>query len=126
MKALINLCLCSLVLSLAPGLAAREVARHSFEGGWVDVGNPTRGPMAAGVQEYDDGTWRARFTGIFEGRKFDYVVQFTGPADRLVGEARINVAKYTWSGRITRETFFGRYRSNRGHDGTFTLRRVAN
>jgi hypothetical protein len=99
--------------------------KHAFAGSWVDTGLPTDGPMSAGVEELGNDKWRARFTGIWEGRKFDYVVDFTGTRDNLGGQAKVNAAKYVWKGKITDEGFNGGYSSNRGHFGTWKMKRVA-
>lgn len=126
MSPVVNLILAVLVVSLTLlGVAlGQEPVRYGYSGGWVDTGLPTDGPMSAGVEELGEGRWRARFTGIWEGSKFDYVVDFTGTRDALKGEARVNAAKYVWAGRLSDAEFVGSYRSNRGHDGTWRMKRV--
>lgn len=113
-----------LILSDLPEVKAAEGDRRAYSGGWVDTGLPTDGPMSAGVEDLGGDRWRARFTGIWEGAKFDYVVEFAGKPDALQGEAKVNAAKYVWAGKLNEDEFVGSYRSNRGHDGTWRMKRV--
>lgn len=113
-----------LILADLPRVEAAENDRYAYSGTWVDVGLPSDGPMSVGITELAGGKYNARFTGIWQGAKFDHVIEFAGPLDSLQGDARINAAKYTWSGKLTNDTFTGSYRSNRGNDGTWTMKRV--
>jgi hypothetical protein len=113
-----------IALMIALPLIAQEPVKLGYTGGWVDTGLPTDGPMSAGVEELGEGRWRARFTGIWQGAKFDETVEFTGTRDALKGEAKVNAAKYVWAGKLNDDEFVGSYRSNRGHLGTWRMKRV--
>jgi hypothetical protein len=96
-----------------------------YSGSWIDTGNPTRGPMTAKMTERADGKWNIQFDGIFQGAKFRHSVVVDRTADTVTSEgAKVNAAKYVWTGVIRDETFTGKYSSNRGHVGTWSMKRV--
>ena len=114
-----------IALLLCLAAVGQDAEVKGYHGQWIDDGHKLDGEMTAGVLEGKTKR-RARFTGVFDGVPFDHQVDFGGSADKLVGAATINGAKYLWQGTITAEVFKATFTSNRGHRGTFELKRVQN
>lgn len=113
-----------LVLLLTTAASAQDPGKYGYKGVWDDTGNRTAGPMAAGVEYFGKNKWQVKFTGVFQNVPFAEVITFTGQHDKLSGNARVSGAKYTWSARVTDTEFVGSFQSNRGHLGTWTMKRV--
>lgn len=104
-----------------PAPVAPPRIEGKYEGTWVTTNVPLRGRMISDVTMVS-GKWRGRFYGVWQGRNFDYNVDWDGTPDRLVGKAVIDGAKYDWTGSITPNSFKGTFTGNR-YTGSFDLKR---
>ncbi len=115
--------LASLMLLLCCGWAMADDLK--YEGTWVTVKNrKLNGDMTCVVTENGKDKWKGHFYGTWEGRKFSYNVDFTGPPDKLVGKAVIDGADYDWTGEIGAQSpgwFKGSFTGNR-YTGSFDLK----
>ena len=74
-----------------------------YEGTWVTTNRKLDGTMTAVITPIGEEKWRGRFYGVWQGVDFDYTVEFAGPPDKLTGAARIDGAKYQWSGAMSKQ-----------------------
>jgi hypothetical protein len=78
--------------------------------------------MKCDVTDLGGQRWKGRFYGIWMGRKFDYVVDWSGPPNSLKGFATIDGATYHWTGVITHSQFKGTFSGSR-YTGSFNLKK---
>jgi hypothetical protein len=99
----------------------------TWEGTWVNKLYNTNGTMKCVATE-KDGTWKANFSGVFQGEKFSYDVTFDGKPGKgqtdLSGTATIRNHQYEWTGSIKGNTLTGKYKANSGYNGDFVLKEV--
>lgn len=111
-----------LVCLFASQLHAEEKV---WEGRWNNKKFGTSEPLKCVASETEKGTWKATFSGSFQGEAFTYDVQFDakdgkGQSD-LSGKANIRGHEYDWSGSLKGKQLKGKYTSNVGYFGEFTL-----
>jgi hypothetical protein len=106
----------------SPAAVARGEA-VVYEGTWVTTNRPLEGTLTCVVTDLGDNQWRGHFSGAWSGREFSYVVNFSGPPDRLRGQAVIDGADYEWTGQMGQE-FNGKFWGNR-YAGSFALKKNA-
>lgn len=108
----------------APVALAQD--KQTWEGPWVNKLYNSTGTMKCVGQKQKNGTWKATFSGSFQGRDFSYNVTFTAKPgkgqENLSGMARINNARYQWTGVMKGDTLSGQYRASNGYNGTFVLK----
>lgn len=96
-----------------------------YEGTWNTTANrKLDGRMTCIVTDKGKDKWQGRFYGIWQGVKFDYNVDWTGPPDKMTGKATIDGAHYDWKGTLSTEspgTFKGTFTGDR-YDGSFDLK----
>jgi hypothetical protein len=115
-------------LLLLVSSAAASAKDLIYEGTWVTTNRKLDGPMTCVVTDLGDNNWRGHFYGVWEGIKFSYKVNFSGPPDKLRGKAMIDGANYEWTGEMTRESpglFKGKFWGDR-YVGSFTLKQKDN
>lgn len=115
---LIGVMLC---LSSAPA-SARDLV---YEGTWVTTNRKLDGTMTCVVTDLGDNQWSGHFYGTWEGVPFSYKVEFSGPPDKLRGQAMIDGAFYEWTGTMDRESsgwFKGKFSGSR-YFGSFALKK---
>lgn len=109
------------------GMAADDDAR-TWEGTWVNRRYNSNGTLRCVATPGKDGTWTATFSGVFMKEQFSFDVKFQGKPGSgqtdLSGNADIRNHKYEWTGAIKGDSLTGRYRSNSGYFGEFTLREI--
>ena len=109
-------------LFAVPVIADEDTPRRHFEGTWNTVRNRRLDGRMECFSVNRGDVWRARFAGVWQGVKFEYTVDFDGPADKLVGRpVTIDGARYKWTGSIKNGRFKGTFESPR-YDGTFDLK----
>ena len=81
--------------------------------------------MRCVVTDLGNNKWRGRFYGSWQGQKFSYRVNFSGPPNRLRGRASIDGAEYEWTGKMSKGangSFKGKFGGSR-YTGHFSLKR---
>jgi hypothetical protein len=114
--------LLALVLALFGGTATAEDL--VYEGTWVTTNRQLDGRMTCVATDLGSNKWKGRFYGVWQGRKFDYTVEWTGTPDKLTGKATIDGAKYDWKGEMGAQSpgwFKGSFTGNR-YIGSFDLK----
>jgi flavodoxin len=105
--------LIALLLLVGAGVAlADDTYQLVYEGTWVTTNRKLNGTMTATITEVSENKWKGTFAGVWEGQKFSYNVEFSGPPDNLTGKATIDGASYQWTGKMS-PTSPGKF------DGTF-------
>ena len=120
-----NFLIALLLLIVAGAAQASELV---YQGTWLTTNRKLDGTMTATVTEVSSGQWKGTFAGVWEGRKFSYNVEFSGPPDNLTGKAVIDGASYTWTGKMSTTspgTFTGVFDGSR-YKGSFTLKQKKN
>ena len=122
-------------LAIGLGLASADDTKSDpstvvYKGTWVNRKMGSSGPLQCSVEPgEDDAEWAAVFTGKFKGEGFKYEVKFAatkaGTKTNLKGSAKIDGDPYEWTGAIKGEAFSVKYRSEKGYNGEFTLKRQA-
>jgi hypothetical protein len=100
-----------------------------YKGTWVNRKMKSSGPLQCTMEESDDSEWSARFEGKFKNDPFKYDVKFSakkssGKTD-LKGSAVIDGDPYEWVGSIKGDTLTVRYRSTKGYNGEFRMKKPA-
>lgn len=114
-----------LFLSMPAGqTVAADAGESRYLGTWHTTNRKLDGTMTCIVTERGGEKWRGRFFGVWQGVPFDYLVDFTGPPSALRGSAQIDGADYTWTARLSAESFQGSFGGNR-YAGHFDLRKAA-
>jgi len=93
-----------------------------YEGVWHTTNRKLDGTMMCAVKDLGDNKWTGRFYGVWQGVPFDCTVPFSGPPDKLQGQAKIDGADYIWSGSFNPDE--GRFQGNFGgnrYSGYFDL-----
>ena len=102
---------------------------RSFAGRWNNRRTGSSGQMTCTAKEVAAGKWNAVFRGAFQGKPFEYKVEFqsraSGAAMQLVGQANISGANYQWDGAIQASQLRGRYKASNGWNGEFILNETA-
>lgn len=112
---------CDLAAQKQEPVAQKDDKRH-FEGTWNTVRNLKLNGRMDCFSVQRGKTWRGRFAGTWRGVKFEYVVDWDGPPDKLVGRpVSIDGARYKWTGSIKDGRFKGSFESPR-YKGTFDLK----
>ena len=91
-----------------------------YEGTWVTTNRKLDGTMTAEVTDLGGNKWKGKFYGVWQGVRFSYDIEFSGPPNKLEGTARIDGANYRWTGEIGRDSpswFKGKFDGDRylGH-----------
>ncbi len=110
-----------LLLALAGTASAKDLV---FEGTWVTTNRRLDGPLTCVVTQLGDNKWRGHFYGVWQGVEFSYKVNFSGPREKLRGQAVIDGADYEWTGAMSKTSpvsFQGKFWGNR-YIGRFTLK----
>jgi hypothetical protein len=95
-----------------------------YEGTWVTTNRKLDGTMTCVATDLGKEKWKGRFYGEWQGSKFSYNVEWTGPPEKLTGKARIDGADYDWTGSITPSSpgeFKGTFTGTR-YKGYFNLK----
>ena len=98
-----------------------------FEGTWVTTNRPLDGTLTCVVTDLGGNRWRGHFYGVWQGVEFSYKVNFSGPPEKLRGQAVIDGADYEWTGQMSREapgSFKGKFWGSR-YAGSFDLKQKA-
>src|SRR5436190_22513070 len=99
--------------------AALAEEEKTWEGTWTNKRYGTTGRMKCVGTKQKNGSWKATFSGKFQGRDFSYTVTFKSKAGKgqeaLSGTATINRARYQWTGTLKGDTLTGNYRSSNGY-----------
>ncbi len=100
-----------------------EISNKKFKGSWnTTKGKILDGIMICNVNTSDQKTWMGTFSGTWNGVNFSYDVTWTGPMERLTGQAVVDGVNYQWQGSIDKEgNFKGNFESPR-YDGYFNLK----
>src|SRR5206468_2316381 len=81
-------------------------------GTWTNKRYDTTGPLKCVAQPVKDGSWKATFSGRFQGRPFSYDVTFKAQpgkgGEALSGSATVNGFRYQWTGVLKGDTLTGR------------------
>jgi hypothetical protein len=116
---------CVFLCSFA-AMARAEDREKTWEGTWTNKRFGTTGSLKCVATPEKDGTWKATFSGKFQGRPFSYDVTFKAKPGKgqeaLSGSAKVNGYKYQWTGVMKGDTLTGRYRANNGYYGDFSLK----
>jgi hypothetical protein len=110
------------VLLVAP--AAASAKERVYEGTWITTNRPLDGTMTCVVTELGENKWRGHFYGVWQGQSFSYVVDFSGPPDKLRGTATVDGAFYEWTGQMSTDApgwFKGSFGGTR-YAGSFNLK----
>lgn len=120
-------------LTLIPSLQAAEPATV-WEGRWMNRKYNTNGPLKCtavrqGAVPGQAGVlMKATFTGVFMGEGFEYQVEFratpNGAKHALQGVATLDGDRYQWNGSAQGNTMVGEFKSLKGNNGTFQLKRL--
>jgi hypothetical protein len=114
--------LIGLVLLGSPAAAADKDL--VYKGSWDTTNRKLTGTMTCVVTDLGDNKWRGHFSGAWQGVKFSYKVDFSGPPEKLRGKARIDGADYEWAGEMSKGApgrFKGKFWGNR-YRGHFSLK----
>jgi hypothetical protein len=87
-------------LVLLVSCAAAGAKDLVYEGTWATTNRKLDGTMTCVVTDLGDNRWHGHFSGVWSGQRFSYEVDFSGPADRLRGQAVIDGADYEWAGEM--------------------------
>ena len=108
-------------------IAQETPEEATFRGTWNNRKFGTSGPLSCTATVKDDETWEAKFQGKFMNRDFNYdaTIKTSKKSGRTVlqGTATIDGDQYLWSGYVNGKELFGKFRSRKGNNGTFRLRR---
>ena len=110
------------------GAGVAQAAELVYEGTWLTTNRKLDGTMTAVVTENGDNKWKGKFYGVWEGRKFSYNIEFSGPPDALKGTATIDGASYNWTGKMSTTspgTLTGQFDGSR-YKGSFDLKQKKN
>jgi hypothetical protein len=115
-----------IAIAAAASLPAAPVDEKTmtFEGRWRTTNRKLDGVMTAVVTDQGAERWQGRFFGVWQGVRFDYVVEFTGPDSALKGTASIDGAYYEWTGSLDRQSpgrFQGTFTGSR-YNGSFDMK----
>lgn len=100
-----------------------EITNKKFKGSWnTTKGKILDGIMTCNVNTVDQKTWQGTFFGTWNGVDFSYDVNWSGPMERLTGQAVVDGVNYQWQGSIDNNgNFKGTFESPR-YDGYFNLK----
>jgi hypothetical protein len=93
-----------------------------YKGTWHATNKRADGTMTATVTQAGAGKWRAAFTLTLGRKDVAFTVDWTGPAERLTGEATVDGRRVRWEGRLSAAGFSGTFKGER-YTGTFDLHR---
>lgn len=116
------------VLGLCGGLVVADEPSKTWEGTWVNKRYNTSGTLkcVAKPDKEKEGTWKATFSGSFQGQPFSYDVTFEekkgAKQSDLSGKSKIGNHNYEWTGAMKGDALTGQYKSNSGYYGNFTLK----
>lgn len=118
--------LCCLSLGTFHVEAAEE---RIFEGRWNNRRTGSKGTMTCTASEVSSGNWTAVFRGAFQGKPFEYKVDFASKDSRagsaLTGTTSISGKRYQWSGSLNANQLRGEYQATNGWNGEFLLNETA-
>jgi hypothetical protein len=112
---------CLPLLVLPATASAKDLV---YEGTWVTTNRKLDGPITCAVTDLGDNQWRGHFYGVWQGVQFSYLVDFSGPPEKLRGRAVIDGTDYEWVGTIgtaSAGSFRGQFWRSR-YIGSFTLK----
>ncbi len=102
---------------------------REFEGRWTNQRTGASGTMSCVATEPAPGQWKGVFRGVFQGKPFEYRVDFQSKANgadiQLAGAATIDGQSYQWEGSLRASQLRGRYRASNGWNGEFVLNETA-
>ena len=103
----------------------------SWSGTWKsDEEGGHGGELKCVAWRVDGPLWKARFAG-YCNRQFFYEIAMTGREkdERIVFSGNADLGeedgKYTWRGEVVGTKFDGRYESEKGKQGSFTMRPIS-
>lgn len=96
--------------------------QESYSGTWNTVNRRLNGTMTCDITHREGDKWKGRFHGEWQGQRFSYNVEWSGPPEKLVGKARIDGASYEWKGEIKDDVFKGEFTGSR-YNGHFNLKK---
>jgi hypothetical protein len=127
------LALAGAALTFGFALAAAEddekPATAVYQGTWVNRKMRSNGPLRCTLQPASEAgdEWSGRFEGKFKGEGFKYDVKFDAKKSAsktdLQGKATIDGDLYEWTGVLKGENFTLKYRSAKGYNGEFTMKK---
>jgi hypothetical protein len=104
-------------------------AERVFQGRWNNRRTGSNGNMTCTASEVSPGRWKAVFRGAFQGKPFEYNVDFQSKQSRggseLAGTATISGQRYEWNGSLQASQLRGRYQASNGWNGEFLLNETA-
>ncbi len=99
-----------------------DYGTRTYVGPWQTTNRKLDGIQTAVVTHLGGERWEGRFFGVWQGVAYDYTVEFSGPPERLTGKARIDGARYDWTGSITDDRFDATFGGDR-YVGSFSMPR---
>ncbi len=100
-----------------------------FEGPWNNRRTGSSGIMTCTATEIAPGQWKGTFRGTFQGKPFEYSVDFQSIVSRsgseLAGGTTIDGKQYQWKGTLQASQLRGQYQATNGWNGEFTLNETA-
>ena len=100
-----------------------------YSGTFINRKTGAKGPIKAHLKPSEEGPWEGKFEGTFKGRPFEYNVEFDatskGKKTDLKGNATIDGDPYQWTGFLQGDAMNIKYRSSKGYNGDFTLKKAA-
>jgi hypothetical protein len=107
--------------------ALATAEEKTWEGKWNNKRFGTSGPLKCVATETEPGTWKAKFSGSFQGDSFSYDVTFDAKPGKakgqqdLSGKATISGQDYEWKGTLKGTQLKGTYKSSGANFGEFVL-----
>jgi len=100
-----------------------------YAGQFINRKTGARGPIRAHLKPSEDGPWEGKFEGTFRGQNFEYNVEFDATVKSkqtdLSGKATIDGDPYQWKGSLKGDSMTIDYKSSKGYNGLFTLKKTA-
>jgi len=98
-----------------------------YAGTFINRKTGAKGPIRAHLKPSEEGPWEGKFEGTFRGQNFEYNVEFDatakGKKTDLKGNATIDGDPYTWKGSLQGDSMTIDYKSTKGYNGVFTLKK---
>ena len=119
----------TILLSMFVFSALCEAQEREFQGRWNNRRTGSSGTMTCTASMVSPANWSAVFKGLFQGKPFEYKVEFQSKESRngseLAGKATISGKQYKWSGQLKASQLSGRYQATNGWNGEFVLNETA-
>jgi hypothetical protein len=116
------------LLAVGPFVRAEDGESATYKGTWVNRKMRSSGPLTCIMEQGEVGTeWKARFEGTFKNDPFKYDVTFDSAEGKgktdLKGKANVDGDEYEWTGTLKGDVLTIKYRSGRGYNGEFAMKK---